>query len=80
MPSLSEKLKEAVDRMQHWPEERQDDAAAILLEMERQDASRYRLTVEQAREVEQTRRELREGRGEFATDEEMAALWKSCGL
>ena len=73
-------LKEVIERVQSWPEERQADAAQVLLEMEQQDASRYRLTDAQAQEVARIQRDLREGRGTFATDEEMAALWKSCGL
>ena len=73
-------LKEVIERVQGWPEERQEDAAQVLLEMEQQDASRYRLTDAQAREVERIQRDIREGRGTFATDEELAALWKLCGL
>jgi DNA-binding PadR family transcriptional regulator len=73
-------LEEVLERMRHWPKERQEAAAEILLEMERQDASGYRLTDAQAEEVARIRREISEGRGRFATDEQMAALWKSCGL
>jgi DNA-binding PadR family transcriptional regulator len=73
-------LEEVIERVRHWPKDRQNDAAEILLEMERQDASGYRLTDTQAREVERIRREIREGRAALATDEQMAALWKSCGL
>jgi hypothetical protein len=73
-------LEEVIERVRHWPKERQNDAAEILLEMERQDASGYRLTDAQVQEVERIRREIREGRGTLATDEQMAALWKSCGL
>ncbi|MGQ0684250.1 hypothetical protein [Bradyrhizobium sp.] len=73
-------IEEVMERVRHWPKERQEDAAEILLEMERQDASGYRLTDAQAEEVARIRREIREGRGTFATDEQMAALWKSCGL
>ena len=76
----SKDLKEVMERVRHWPKERQEDAAEILLEMERQDASGYRLTDAQAEEVARIRREIREGRGTFATDEQMALLWKSCGL
>jgi uncharacterized protein YigA (DUF484 family) len=71
---------EVIERVRHWPKERQQDAAEILLEMERQDASGYRLTDAQAEEVARIQHEFREGSGTFATDEEMAALWKSCGL
>jgi hypothetical protein len=66
--------------MRHWPERRQEDAAEVLLEMERQDASDYRLTEAQAREVARIQRNVRNGTARFATDEEMAELWKSCGL
>jgi hypothetical protein len=73
-------LEELIERVRHWPKERQEDAAEVLLEMERQDASGYRLTGAQAREVVRIQQSIREGRGTLATDEQMAALWKSCGL
>jgi hypothetical protein len=73
-------LETLIERVRHWPKERQEDAAEVLLEMERQDASRYRLTDAQAQEVARIQRDIREGRATFATDEQMAALWKSCGL
>lgn len=73
-------LKEVIERVQNWPEKRQEDAAQVLLEMEQQDANGYRLTDVQAQEVARIQRNIREGRGTFATDEEMAALWKLCGL
>jgi hypothetical protein len=73
-------LKEVIERVQNWPEQRQEAAAQVLIEMERQDASGYRLTDAQAQEVARIPRNIREGRGSFATDEEMAALWKQCGL
>ena len=73
-------LEELIERVRYWPKERQEDAAAVLLEMERQDLSGYRLTDTQAQQVAGIQREIREGRATFATDEQMAALWKSCGL
>ena len=73
-------LEDLIERVRHWPKERQQDAAEVLLEMERQDTSRYRLTDSQAREVVRIKRDVREGNGALATDEQMAALWKSCGL
>ena len=73
-------LEELIERVRHWPKERQQDAAEVLLEMERQDTSGYRLTGAQAREVVRIQQSIREGRGTLATDEQMAALWKSCGL
>ena len=73
-------LEALIERVRHWPRERQEDAAEVLLEMERQDTSGYRLTGAQAREVVRIQQSIREGRGMLATDEQMAALWKSCGL
>ena len=73
-------LEELIERVRRWPKERQEDAAEVLLEMERQDTSGYRLTDAQAREIVRIQRDIREGKALFATDEQMAALWKSCGL
>jgi hypothetical protein len=73
-------LEDLIERVRHWPKERQEDAAEVLLEMERQDASRHRLTDAQAREVARIQRDISDGTATFATDEQMAALWKSCGL
>jgi len=73
-------LEDLMERVRHWPERRQEDAAEVLREMERQDTSDYRLTDAQAEEVARIRRDIREGKGKFATDEQMVALWKSCGL
>ena len=73
-------LKELLVRVENWPEERQQTAVQVLLEMERQDEAAVRLTVEQVDEVRRIRRGIRDGRGVFATDQEMAELWKSFGL
>ena len=73
-------LEQLIERVRHWPKERQEDAAEVLREMERQDKSGYRLTDAQAREVARIQQDIREGRATLATDEQMAALWKSCGL
>jgi uncharacterized protein YigA (DUF484 family) len=73
-------LEDLMERVRHWPKERQQDAAEVLLEMERQDASRYRLTDSQVREVVRIQGSIRDGKGTFATDEQIAELWKSCGL
>ncbi len=73
-------LEQLIERVRQWPKERQEDAAEVLLEMERQDSSAYRLSDAQAREVAGIQLEVREGRATFATDQQMAALWKSCGL
>jgi hypothetical protein len=75
-----EQVKEILDRVLTWPPERQEDAARVLKEMEAQDASPYRLSDEQVEEVARRRAAFSEGRERYATDEEMDALWKKCGL
>jgi hypothetical protein len=75
----AKEIEELIERVRHWPKERQEDAADMR-EMERQDASGCRSTDAQAQEVTRIQRDVREGRAVLATDEQMAALWKSCGL
>jgi hypothetical protein len=48
--------------------------------MERQDTSPYRLTEEQAEEARRRQQDFAAGRERYATDEEVAALWKKAGL
>ena len=77
---MTKRLQDVIERVRQWPDDRQDQAAELLLDLEAQQTSRYRLTPEQVREVEQTLQEVRNGTAEFATDEEMEAFWKNCGL
>jgi len=48
-------LTALLERVRTWPAARQEDAARLLLEMEAQDASPYRLTDEQLAEVRRRR-------------------------
>jgi hypothetical protein len=75
-----DQVKKILDRVLEWPPQRQEDAARILREMEEQDASPYRLTDDQIAEVERRRADFKAGIERYATDEEVAALWKKCGL
>ena len=75
-----DQVKEILDRVLTWSPERQDDAARVLRQMEEQDASPYRLSDEQVEEVERRRADFTTGKERYATDEEIAALWKKCGL
>ena|SRR5215475_14096255 len=75
-----EQVKAILDRVLTWPPDRQEDAARVLSDMEKQDASLHSLTDEQVEEVERRRADFAAGRERYATDEEMAALWKKCGL
>jgi hypothetical protein len=75
-----DQVKEILDRVLTWPPKRQEDAARFLREMEAQDASPYRITDQQVEEIERRRADFMTGKERYATDEEMAALWKKCGL
>jgi hypothetical protein len=75
-----DQVKEILERVLTWPPERQEDAVRVLTAMEEQDASGYRLTDEQVEEVRRRQHGFRDGITRYATDEEMAALWKKCGL
>lgn len=73
-------LRDVIERVQQWPEERQEQAASVLLDLEAQQTNRVGLSAEQVAEVERIQRQVRDGTAAFATDEQMAAFWKKCGL
>lgn len=50
-----EHVKAVLDRVLTWPSERQEDAAKVLMLMESQNESVYRLTDEQVEEVRRRR-------------------------
>jgi hypothetical protein len=75
-----EQVKAILDRVLTWPPDRQEDAARMLSDMEEQHASPYGLTDTQVEEVVRRRADFATARERYATDEEMAALWKKCGL
>ena len=74
----SKEITAILDRVRSWPEKRQEDLARIALELEEQDTRKHGLSDEQVEEVRRIRSEVRAGK--IATDEEMAQLWKQCGL
>ena len=66
-------LEDVLERVETWPKERQEDAAWLLMAMEAQDNSPYRLTEEQQEQVRAALKEVE--RGEVASDEEVAAVF-----
>ena len=66
-------IEAVLERVRHWPPQRQEDAARILLAMEAQDASPYRLSPEERADLDAALEEA--ARGEFATDEEVEAVF-----
>ncbi len=77
---MTKLLRDVIDRVQQWPDDRQDQAAQLLLDLEAQQSGGNRLTPEQAAEVGRIQQKVRDGSAVFATDEQMAAFWKKCGL
>ena len=75
---MTKLLEQAIEKVQRLPETEQNRAAELLLGFADSGQARYRLTDEQLAEVERARHEAREGK--FASDEEMAALWRRFGL
>ncbi len=74
---MTKLLEEGIKAVQGLPEDRQNDAGEMLLAIAG-NSDRYQLTPEQIEDVKLAIAET--DRGEFASDEEMAALWKKCGL
>jgi hypothetical protein len=67
-------IEAVLERVRTWPPARQEDAARVLLEMEAQGTTVYQLSNDERTAIEQSREQTR--RGEFATDEEVAALFE----
>jgi putative addiction module component (TIGR02574 family) len=77
---MTKLLEDAIAEARKLPESEQDALAeAIFAHIASPDVS-YHLTDDQVEEVKRRQQALREGTSRFATDEEMAALWKKCGL
>ena len=74
----SDEISAVLERVRSWPAERREDLARIALQLEEQQSSRRSLTDAQLEEVRRIRRAVRAG--EVASDDEMAQLWKQCGL
>ena len=75
---MAELLERAVETMRGLPAETQDALARILLEFAGEDPSIVQLSAD---DEESLRASLLEAeRGEFATDEEIRAIWAKHGL
>jgi|HubBroStandDraft_5_1064220.scaffolds.fasta_scaffold133392_4 hypothetical protein len=76
-----EQIQAIFERVITWPPERLDRVAGILLEMEAADDAAgdgfWPLTDEERAELEEAEREIE--RGEVASDEEVAALYRLAG-
>jgi hypothetical protein len=72
-----DQVKTILERVLTWPQQRQEDAAELLLLLEEQDRSPYRLTDEQ---VEEVRRRRAEKNAETLTLEEFDKRLRRFGV
>ena len=77
---MTKLLEDAIAKVRQLPDAEQDAAAEALLSVVYKDDPRHRLTPHQIEEVKRIQRDVREGRMSRMNDEEMAALWRKCGL
>jgi predicted transcriptional regulator len=68
-----EQIDAVLDRVREWPVERQEDAVRMLMEMEQADTDEVELTEEQYARLDQAIAEA--DRGEFATAEQVQAVF-----
>jgi hypothetical protein len=76
---MTKLFDDAIAQARQLPDEQQDAAAEALF-AHLAGGRDYRLTAEQAEEVERIRDNLRSGRTTLVNDDDMKTFWKSCGL
>ena len=74
---MTKLLERALEAVQALPPEAQDDLARLLLQLTDNDEP-VELTSEEAADLDASLAEA--DRGEFATDEEIRAIWAKCRL
>ena len=76
--AMTELLDQAIARVRALPEAMQDDAARMLLVYAGEDGPIDQLTPEEIADLIESDAEV--ARGEFATDDEIQAVWAKHGL
>ena len=71
-------LEQAVERMRFLPDAMQDELAHVLLQLAGDEQPAIRLTAEEDAALDESLAEAE--RGEFASDEEVQAIWAKHGL
>ena len=71
-------LEQAIETVSALPDDVQDDLARILLQFAGVEQPPHVLTSEEEADIEASLAEAE--RGEFATDEEIRAMWRKHGL
>jgi predicted transcriptional regulator len=75
---MTELLKYAVETVGTLPPAMQDELARVLLQLAGEEQPAIQLTAEEEASLEESLAQAR--RGEFATDEEVRAVWAKHGL
>lgn len=75
---MTELLEQAVERVRTLPPDQQDEFARVLLRLTGDDEPVYQLTPEEEASLAKSLEEAE--RGEFATDEQVRAIWAKHNL
>jgi hypothetical protein len=77
---MTKLLEQAIAKARELSASEQDASADALFAHLAGGGPHYRLDPEQVADVRRIRDDLHSGRTRLATDEEVAAVWKKCGL
>jgi hypothetical protein len=75
---MTKLLEKGIEAVRDLPDDAQNRVGEMLLAVAEQSHRSYALTPEQIEDVKLALAEA--DSGDFASDEEMAAFWKKCGL
>jgi hypothetical protein len=71
---MTQGTKEILRRVEHWPQEDQDELAEVAREIEARRTGVYVLSDDERRALDEARR------SGVASDEDVAAFWKRYGI
>ncbi|MGO9008030.1 MAG: hypothetical protein ACLQIQ_19975 [Beijerinckiaceae bacterium] len=75
---MTKLLDEAIDALRHVPMEHQDEIARVVMQLAGKEQPVYMLTPEEDADLAES--DAAAERGEFATDEQMKAIWAKHSL
>lgn len=76
---MTKLMDEAIESLRRdVPPEHQDEIARVVMQLTGKEQPVYKLTSEESADLDEA--ELEIARGEFATDEQVGALWSKHGL
>jgi hypothetical protein len=78
MPAMTDLLEKAVATVRSLPESTQDDIARVMLMLASEDQTPVPLTAEEEASLAESLAQA--SRGEFASDEQVRAVWAKHGL